>query len=151
MQTVYKVLAYVVAALVIVQSAVMVFAVAGLGIWIEEGGTLTSDTFDAETPFTGFSGLIIHGMNGMMVIPVVALALLIVSFFARFPGAVRNAAIVLGLVVLQVALGIFGHENAYVGMLHGVNALVLFAGALHTARSAGNAKVAGETRTPAAV
>ena len=51
------------------------------------------------------------------------------------PGGVRNAAIVLGLIVLQVALGIFGHENAWIGLLHGLNALVLFAAALHTGQS----------------
>ena len=32
----------------------------------------------------------------------------------------------LGLVILQVTLGLFGHESAYFGMLHGINALVLF-------------------------
>jgi len=75
-----------------------------------------------------------------------------VSFFAGFPGAVRYAAIVLGLVVLQVALGVFGHESAYIGLLHGVNALVLFAGAMHTGRVAGKADVlSADESTPAAI
>jgi hypothetical protein len=69
-------------------------------------------------------------MVGMMLIPLVALILLIVSFFAKIPGGVKWAAIVLGLVVLQVALGIFGHETAYSGLLHGLNALILFAVAI---------------------
>ena len=57
----------------------------------------------------------LHGMVGMMLIPLLALVLLIISFFAKIPGGVKWAAIVLGLVVLQVALGIFGHETPYVG------------------------------------
>lgn len=153
MKSAYKVMAYIVAALVVVQSASMVFAVAGLGIWVEDGGVLDAAAFESDDlSFTGIAGFMVHGITGMMVIPLLAIALLVVSFFAKTPGAVRNAAIVLGLVVLQVALGLFGHENAYVGMLHGVNALVLFAAALHTGRAAGKAPVAaGETRTPASV
>ena len=153
MKSVYKVLAYVVAALVIVQSASMVFAVAGLTIWVSDGGVLDAAVMEeGDASFTGVAGFMIHGMNGMMLIALVAIARVVVSFFAKFPGAVRNAAIVLGLIVLQIALGIFGHENAYVALLHGVNALVLFAGALHTGRSAGKAEaLAGEPRTPATV
>jgi len=51
---------------------------------------------------------------------------LIVSFFAKVPGGVKWAALVLLAVVVQVALGIYGHENAVFGMLHGLNALILF-------------------------
>lgn len=90
---------------------------------------------ESEPEFTGAIGFMIHGMNGMMIIPIIGLALLVVSFFAKVPGGVRNAAIVLALIVLKVALGIFGHENAWIGLLHGINALVLFAAALHTGQS----------------
>jgi hypothetical protein len=151
MKSAHKVLAYVIAALVVVQSAAIVFAIAGLGIWVEEGGVLDAATMESEPTFTGALGFMIHGMNGMMLIPLLALALLVVSFFAKTPGAVRNSAIVLGLVVLQVALGLFGHENAYIGMLHGVNALVLFAAALHTGRQAGRAEAATGQRAAATV
>jgi hypothetical protein len=153
MKSAYKVMAYLVAALVVVQSASMVFASAGIGIYVENGGVLDAAAMESDDlSFTGVAGFMVHGINGMMVIPLIAIALLVVSFFAKTPGAVRNAAIVLGLVVLQVALGIFGHENAYVGLLHGVNALVLFAAALHTGRAASKEPVAaGDARTPAAV
>jgi hypothetical protein len=151
MKSANKVLAYIIAALVVVQSAAMVFAIAGLGIWVEEGGVLDAATMESEPSFTGALGFMIHGMNGMMLIPLLGLALLVVSFFAKTPGAVRNAAIVLGLIVLQVALGLFGHENAYIGMLHGVNALVLFAAALHTGRQAGRAEAATTSRAAATV
>ena len=151
MKSAYKVLAYVIAALVVVQSAAMVFAIAGLGIWVEEGGVLDAATMESEPSFTGALGFAIHGMNGMMLIPLLALALLVVSFFAKVPGGVRNAAIVLGLVVLQVALGLFGHENAYIGMLHGINALVLFAGALFAGRAAAKAGSVAAPRAAATV
>jgi hypothetical protein len=151
MKSAYKILAYVIAALVIVQSAVMVFAAAGLFIWVEEGNALDTATMESEPEFTGAVGFMIHGMNGMMIIPIIGLALLVVSFFAKTPGGVRNAAIVLGLIVLQVALGIFGHENAWIGLLHGVNALVLFAAALHTGRSAKSVEDVAAPRATATV
>lgn len=151
MKSAYKVLAYIVAALVVVQSAAMVFAVAGLGIWVEEGGVMDAATFESEPEFTGALGFMIHGINGMMLIPLVAIALLVVSFFAKVPGGVRNAAIVLGLIVLQVTLGIFGHESAYVGMLHGINALVLFSAALFSGRAAAKADAVEAPRAAATV
>jgi hypothetical protein len=151
MKSAYKILAYVIAALVIVQSAAMVFAAAGLFIWVEEGNALDTATMESEPEFTGAIGFMIHGMNGMMIIPIIGLALLVVSFFAKTPGGVRNAAIVLGLIVLQVALGLFGHENAWIGLLHGVNALVLFAAALHTGRSATSVEDVAAPRATATV
>ena len=41
------------------------------------------------------------------------------------------AAYVLLAVVVQVALGIYGHEAAIWGMLHGINALILFSLAVY--------------------
>ena len=68
----------------------------------------------------------IHGMNGMMMIPSLGLLFVIVSFFAKIPKGVAFAFGVLGLIVLQVFLGLFGHEFAVLGAFHGVNALLLF-------------------------
>jgi hypothetical protein len=62
----------------------------------------------------------------MMLIPLIALIFLLVSFFAKIRGGVAWAASVFGLVILQVALGLFGHETAYLGLLHGANALAVF-------------------------
>jgi hypothetical protein len=72
-------------------------------------------------------GLELHSVVGMMVIPLIALILLIVSFFAGIAGGVKWAAIIFGLVVLQVLLA-FGAVGApAVGALHGLNALALMA------------------------
>lgn len=138
MRSVYRVVAYVVAAGVAVQAMVMVYAVAGLGKWVEEGGVLDQAAMESkESPFPEVIGLMIHGMNGMMVIPAIALILLIVSFFTKAAGAVMWAVIVAVLVVLQVALGMFGHGIPLLGALHGLNALLLFGAAIYAGRRVG--------------
>ena len=135
MKTAYRVLAYLIALMVVVQAAAIAFAVAGLAIWVDEGGVFDKAAFeDDNLSFTGIAGFMVHGINGMMVIPLLALVLLIVSFFAKVPGGVKYAGIVLALVVIQVTLGIYGHETPYAGMLHGLNALILFSAALYTGR-----------------
>ena len=144
MRKAYQVLAGLIALEVVIQAAAMVYAVAGLGIWVDEGGTLDKAAFESDDlAFTGFGGFILHGINGMMVIPLLGLLLLIVSFFAKVPGGVKWAAITLLLIVVQVALGLFGHETPYSGALHGVNALVLFSVAAFTAHRAGARRAVG--------
>ncbi|RRR98634.1 hypothetical protein [Glycomyces terrestris] len=133
MRLTYRILAFVIAAEVAIQAAVMVYAVAGLGIWVQEGGVLDKAVMESdEFAFPEVVGFMLHGMNGMMVIPVIALLLLIASFFAKVPRGVVFALIVAALVALQIFLGIFGHEAAFFGMLHGLNALVLFSVAVWT-------------------
>ena len=131
MRSAYRVLAFLVAGLVVVQAFAIAYAVAGLGKWVNDGNTFDKAAFESDdTSFDGILGFMIHGMNGMMLIPLIALILLIVSFFAKIPGGVGRAAIVFGLVVLQVALGLFGHEIPILGGLHGLNALLLFGAAI---------------------
>jgi hypothetical protein len=131
MRMVYKVLAFVVAGLVVVQAAAIAFGVFGLVHWIEGGGTLDAAAIESEQiTFTGLAGLIVHGIFGMTVIPVVVLLLLISSFFARTPGAVKWALIVVVTTVVQIALGIFAHGVPQLGILHGAVALVMFGAAI---------------------
>jgi len=150
MRTTYRVLAYLIAFEVVVQASVMVWGIAGLGIWVDDGGVLDKQTFEdafdnGTKPFDEFTGLMIHGQNGMMVIPLLALALVIVSFFAKIPRGVAFAFGVLGLVVLQITLGLFGHAVSALGALHGVNAFVLFGVAVMAGRRASSvAKPADE-------
>jgi hypothetical protein len=136
MRTVYKVFAWLIALGVVVQAASMVYGIAGLGVWVDkDGGVLdkagSEAIFEGDVTFTGVGGLMLHGMNGMMVIPALALIFLIVSFFAKVPGGIMWAALVLAAVVLQVTLGLLGHEAAIWGGLHGINALVLFSLAVY--------------------
>lgn len=137
MRATYRVLAYLVALGVVVQAAAIAFAYFGLGKWIEDGGVLDKATMESEgSGFTGVVGFMIHGINGEMVVPALALVLLIVSFFARVPRGVLWAGIVVLLVVLQVALGLLSFAVVGLGVLHGANALVLFAVAVIAARRA---------------
>jgi heme A synthase len=128
-------LAYVVAAEVIVQAMAIVFAIAGLGKWVDNGGVFDKALMESDqSPFPEVVGFAIHGFNGMMVIPLIALLLLISSFFAKIPGSVKWAGLVLLLVVVQITLGLVGHAIPAVGAFHGLNALLLFSAAIYTAR-----------------
>jgi hypothetical protein len=151
MKSTYRTLAYLIAAEVAVQAAAIAYMMAGLGIWVEDGGVLDKSVMESEgTPFPEIAGIIVHGINGMMVIPALALILLIVSFFARFPRAVTWAAVVLGLVVLQVLLGLFGHGVAALGGLHGLNAFLLFSASFFAARRVAASSSASSTVDSAA-
>ena len=152
MRGAYRILANLIALLVVVQAAAFAYAVAGLGIWVEDGGVLDKAAMEAdEAPFDEVVGFMIHGMNGMMLIPLVVLLLLIVSFFAKIPGGTKTAAILLGLVVVQVVLGIASHGLPYAIILHALNAFLIFVLAAMTAQKMGSAAAPVETRTGATV
>ena len=150
MRNVYKGLAYLVALEVVVQAIAMVYAIAGLGIWVDGGGVFDKSVLESdESPFPEAVGFMVHGINGSMVIPLLALALLVVSFFTRVPGASMRAGAVVLLVAVQATLGILGHVVAVLGALHGLNALLLFTAALYAARRVPPA-TDDQRRTPAA-
>jgi len=128
MKQVYRVLAFLVAAGVAVQAASISYGMFGLIKWIEGGGTLDQST--ELTPALGGTGFSWHAQAGIFVLPLISLLLLISSFFAKVPGGIRWALIVLGVTVLQVALGLFSHSVAGLGWLHGINALALFGTAM---------------------
>jgi len=140
MRKTFKVLAYLLAAEVLVQAMAIAYALAGLGKWIEDdGGVLNKAVFDSDSgpEFAGVGGFAIHGINGMMIIPLLTLLLLIVSFFTKLPGASKRAGILVGLIVLQVALGITLHGVPYVAPLHALNAFAILVIAFQTGRYAG--------------
>jgi heme A synthase len=68
------------------------------------------------------------------VVVLFAVALLAVSFGAKVQHGVRWAAIPLGLVVVQFFLAYAAYSAAIVGVLHGLNALAIFAVALLAGR-----------------
>jgi hypothetical protein len=151
MRTVYRVLAYLVALEVVVQAGALALGFAGLAHWVDSGGVLDSATITSdEPPFPEVVGLIVHGINGSIVVPALALLLLISSFFARVPRGVPWALAVLGLVVLQVMLGFSLIDVPAVGAVHGGNALLLFAAALITGHRARVRRAAAPDTEPAA-
>lgn len=137
MITTYRILAYTIAVLVGVQAASHAWASAGIGLFIANGGVVDKSMMEdtgGPLPFPEVVGIIVHGINGGMVIPAVALALLVVSFFARVKGAVRWAVIVLVVVAIQITLGYEGHGLPLLALFHGLNALILFGCAIVAAR-----------------
>lgn len=136
----YRFLAYLIALEVVVQASALAFGVFGEGRWVEkDGGVVNKALIDAQdsSAFTGAVGFAIHGINGTMIIPLLVIALLVTSLVARFPGGVKQAGIVLGLVVVQVTLGILSHEVVGLGPLHAINAFLVLWSALAAARLAG--------------
>jgi hypothetical protein len=138
MKQVYRVLAFLIAAGVAIQAASIAYGMFGLIKWIEEGGTLDQST-ELTPALGGYTGFSWHATGGIFVISVISLLFLISSFFAKVPGGIRWALIVLGVTVLQVALGLFSHSVAGLGWLHGINALVLFGTAMMAGMRVGRA------------
>ena len=125
MKNVYRVLAFLVAAGVMLQAASVAYGMFGLIKWVEKGGTLDQST-EISPAIGGYTGVIMHGIGGIMVVPIIVLLLLISSFFAKVPGGVKWALFVLAATVVQVGLGLFAHTIPGLGWLHGFNALILF-------------------------
>ncbi|GII98481.1 hypothetical protein CLV28_0802 [Sediminihabitans luteus] len=137
MRAVYRVLAWAIPVLVLVQAAAIAFALFGLGKWVEDGNDLTSSTFDSDSPDVGgIAGFAVHGMNGMMLIPLVALLLLVVSFFAKVPRGTFWALLVVVDVVLQIGIAFAAFGAPVVGAFHGINAFVLAGLGVAAARAA---------------
>jgi hypothetical protein len=155
MRNVYRGLALAVAALVALQAAFIAFAVSGLTKWVAEGGTLDASVFSegSTTEVGGETGFMLHGMVGTLLIPLVALILLVISFFAKIPGGVKWAAIVFGVVVLQYLLAFVGRSAGvpFLGALHGLNALILFGVAVTAAMRVRSTATRAATADPVSV
>lgn len=149
MRTTYRVLAWILAVEVVIQAAVIAWAVFGLTAWIEGGGVLDQASMESDIQFDGVAGFMVHGINGQIIVPVVALALLVVSFFAKLPRGVAYAGALFGMVVVQVLLGMFAHSVPVLGMLHGAVALGILVAAIMAARIAATVRPAD--REPARV
>jgi len=91
MRRTYRALAYVLVAEVVVQTMMVAIALAGVGKWVDDGHTLTREVAESHPIFAGSIGSPIHAINGEVLIPLLVLALLVVSFFAKLPGGTRRA------------------------------------------------------------
>jgi hypothetical protein len=151
MRSAYRILAFVIAAEVIIQAAAIGYAIFGLGAWIQSGGVLDKAAMESEaSAFAGDGGFALHGINGEMVFPLLVLILLVVSFFAKVPRGVMWAGVAFGLTVLQIAFALLGRGLPFLGILHGGNALLIFGVAVMAAMAArGGAPVAERTTAAA--
>lgn len=129
MRSTYRVLAYLIAALVAVQAAAMALGFFRIIHQVEDGGAFTAG-YDFEENL----GLMVHRYVGTGLIPLLSIALLVVAFFTGTAGAVARAAAVFGLVVLQIALVFVAFIVEWGGALHGLNAIAVFIAAVWAAR-----------------
>jgi hypothetical protein len=123
MRTAYRVIAYLLALSVAVQASLIAFGAFALENNIDKGPVSDGDT----------TGVTLHHSFAYVVV-LFAVALLAVSFGAKVQHGVRWAAIPLGLVVVQFFLAYAAYSAAIVGVLHGLNALAIFAVALLAGR-----------------
>jgi hypothetical protein len=123
MRTAYRVLAYLLALSVAVQASLIAFGAFALENNIDNGPVADGDT----------TGVTLHHFFAYVVV-LFAVALLAVSSGARITHGVRWAAIPLGLVVGQFFLAYAAYSAAIAGVLHGLNALAIFAVALLAGR-----------------
>jgi hypothetical protein len=134
MISVYRVLAYLMVLAVVFQASVIAFAVFGLRNWvIVDGGALEGHSLRGEPAYAGQIGFALHQTNGQIVIPLIAILLLICSFFTAVRRGVIWTAALAATVAVQVYLGTFPIGLPVLGILHGIGALAIFAFALITA------------------
>ena len=150
MRSTYRVLAGLIAILVVVQAMLMVWSLAGLFSWIDGGGTIDKsviESWEEEPPdHAGAIGFPLHAfIIGPMVIPALGILLLISSFFAKVPRGVVLAAAIVVSIALQYFAGVLAEPDfPWLGLVHGLNAFILFGLAVFAARSAKDAGAAQE-------
>jgi hypothetical protein len=116
----YRYLAMAIGTLVVVQAAVIAWAMFRVAKTLDDSGSVTQTVWDHST------GLEIHAFVGQMLIPLLALILLIVGIVLRsIPGAMTWAIVVFVLVVVQVGLAYGGAAAPFVGLFHGLTALLV--------------------------
>jgi hypothetical protein len=128
MKLAYRIIAYVISLGVALQAASIALAFSGLSAWISGGNTVTRAVLTAETGgFPGQGGLGFHEVLGMMIMPVLGLALLVLGFFVKLKGAVLWGGVVLGSIVLQIAFAELIRVAWVFGALHGLFAFAVLA------------------------
>ena len=139
MKSTYRILAYLIALLVVVQAGAIAWAFFGMTDWITNDNGVVDKALlecdDCDQEFTAEWGFAIHMFFvGLLLIPLTSLLLLIVSFFAKVPGGVKWAGFTLLAIIVQVVLGLISFSIGGLGALHGINAFVVFGVAAYTSR-----------------
>jgi hypothetical protein len=142
MSKAYQVLARLIAALVVLQAAAIAYGAFAIDKVIDKAKDHGDTIANASTKLDGGAGYGLHALIGTLVIPLAAIILFVVAFFAHVPDGVKWAGFILLDVVVQVVLGLAAHGAAALGWFHGPNALVLFSLAVYTARRSTTAPVA---------
>ncbi|HEU4913375.1 MAG TPA: hypothetical protein VFV76_15910 [Actinomycetes bacterium] len=146
MRGAYKGIAHLIALGVLLQAAFVAAA------WFQvinevDGGTVINADYE------GNAGHALHGIVGMMVMPLLGLIFFILSFFAKLPGGVKWAGLTFLAIVVQVVLAFVSFGVPAIGALHGINAFVVLGLALFAGRRVASATTVEHTHagTPATV
>ena len=142
MRSTYRALAGLIAIGVVLQAGFV-----ALGWFTVLGDVDDGAIFDENTDYN--LGQALHSVFGLGVIPLLCIALLVVSFFAAIPSGVKWALIVLGVAVLQIALAVVSYSASWIGALHGLNAFALAGVAGRAARLASAAPASVDSPAPA--
>jgi hypothetical protein len=144
MKATYRVLAGLTCLLVLVPAAAIAFGTFGILNFVEGGDDYTKTVAEDRASDAGGIGQNIHSF-GAMAIALVAIILLIVSFFAKIDGGVKWAGIVFLAVLLQWVFAIVAFSAPVVGLLHGLNAFVIFGTAMAAMQNAKRSEVGAST------
>jgi hypothetical protein len=122
MRTGYRFVAQLIMAAVVVQAMAI-----ALGVFAVEHDAASGRPFDQNSgdPL----GVIIHGVVGEMIIPLLALLLVLLAFAGKVPGGIKAAVGVLTLVIVQIALGFAAFSVPMLGLLHGLGAFAILGAA----------------------
>ena len=147
MRGAYKGIALLIALGVLVQAAAVAGGWFGTINEVDGGAVVTED-------YEGNFGHALHGINGMMIMPLLGLVFFIISFFAKLPGGVKWAGFTFLAIVVQVVLAFVAFGVPVIGALHGLNAFVILALAGYSGRvvaARGAAETPQTTEAPATV
>jgi hypothetical protein len=146
MKATYRVLAMLIPVIVVLQASFIALGVFGLGSWVEDGNDFTKSVLE-DGGSSGDVGFALHSY-GAMAAALVAVLLLVVSFFAKVDGGVRLAAFVFLAVLLQWVLAFAAFAAWAIGILHGLNAFLLAAlGSMAAAAAARSGEDGARTTT----
>ena len=141
MRRAYQIICHIIAACVVIQAAVIAWSTFAILNTTGEGAALSEDNVPV--------GFLVHSVVGQMVIPVLALALLVVALIAR--AGVMWSVWLLVAVLVQVFLGYTSFELPGLGLLHGITAFVVLGLAETGARTVrAGAPTAAPVKTSAA-
>lgn len=146
MRGAYKGIAHLIALGVLLQAAFVAAA------WFQTINDVDAGTV-INADYEGNAGHALHGMVGMMVMPLLGLIFFVLSFFAKLPGGVKWAGLTFLAIVVQVVLAFVSFGVPVIGALHGINAFVVFGLALYSGRRVASASTVEHTHagTPATV
>ncbi|MGO4690934.1 hypothetical protein [Glaciibacter sp. 2TAF33] len=127
MRRVYQVICHIIAACVVIQAAAIAWATFTIAQSVNQGSGVPEDA--------DIVGFVVHSIVGQLVVPLLAIALLVIALIGR--AGIKWSAWLLLAVFVQLVLGYASFELPGLGLLHGINAFVVLGLAETAARLIG--------------